>query len=366
MEVSKIVINNIEINTLDKPIGLEVTKLGLDRDFQYSCVDTTIEAELKFYCASGKEQLDAEYESKGIEGTGYVEITDTCGTNSQIYTFNLDFKKYNNNGNYTTVGLIDVNSLWKQDLNKEVKVSDFSGAMVDFYVRNLQSTYQYYSEKSSSEERLSGSNIIDINNTTGAVKLPFITAIYPKTETTVNELEDGIQLVSETYFLHDLTGLPTLQAMAAEYIDPSGATITPPVYTSIGLSLVIPDIEPQPIFDNTLEDGTITITTTGSTNFEINFNGTVSNANFTIREFKECVGIGTSWTEMRGYMSQMNDSLVNLASIPTPPSILTYNHPTVSTKSLTRTYDIKKGEKVWIWYQMFHEPHPSNTEAIIY
>ena len=366
MEVSKIVINNIEINTLDKPIGLEVTKLGLDRDFQYSCVDTTIEAELKFYCASGKEQLDAEYESKGIEGTGYVEITDTCGTNSQIYTFNLDFKKYNNNGNYTTVGLIDVNSLWKQDLNKEVKVSDFSGAMVDFYVRNLQSTYQYYSEKSSSEERLSGSNIIDINNTTGAVKLPFITAIYPKTETTVNELEDGIQLVSETYFLHDLTGLPTLQAMAAEYIDPSGATITPPVYTSIGLSLVIPDIEPQPIFDNTLEDGTITITTTGSTNFEINFNGTVSNANFTIREFKECVGIGTSWTEMRGYMSQMNDSLVNLASIPTPPSILTYNHPTVSTKSLTRTYDIKKGEKVWIWYQMFHEPHSSNTGAIVY
>jgi hypothetical protein len=75
----ELVINSIEITTLDKPIGLEVIKLGLDRDFQYSCIDTKIEAELKFYCASGKTELDAEYESKGVEGSGYVEITDTCG-----------------------------------------------------------------------------------------------------------------------------------------------------------------------------------------------------------------------------------------------------------------------------------------------
>ena len=44
MEVTKIVINGIEITTLDKPIGLEVIKLALDRDFQYSCIDTKIEA----------------------------------------------------------------------------------------------------------------------------------------------------------------------------------------------------------------------------------------------------------------------------------------------------------------------------------
>ena len=66
MEVTKIVINGIEISTLDKPIGLEAIKLSLDRDFQYSCIDTKIEAELKFYCASGKTELDAEYESKGV------------------------------------------------------------------------------------------------------------------------------------------------------------------------------------------------------------------------------------------------------------------------------------------------------------
>lgn len=367
MEVTRIVINSIEINTLDKPIGLEVTKLGLDRDFQYSCVDTTIEAELKFYGASGKEQLDAEYESKGVEGAGYVEIVDECGINAQTYTFNLDFKKYNNQGDYTTVGLIDINSLWKQDLNKEVNLTTGGGNLVDFYVRNLPLNYDYYSESSSSEERLVGSNIIDINIAAGTTKVPFITCIFPKTNTTINDLEDGYQLLSETYFLHDFTALPTLQAMLAEYIDPSGTTLpSPPVYTSAGLTLVIPDIEPQPIFDNVLEDGTLTITTSGSTHFEMYFNGTTINRTFTVREFKECVGIGTSWTEMRGYMSQLNDTAVNILALGSTPLTWTYNHPTISTKTVTRTYDVKKGEKVWIWYQMFHEPYSSNTGATIY
>ena len=61
MEVTRLVVNGIEITTLDQPIGLEVNKLSLDRDFQYSCIDTKIEAELKFYCASGKDSLDSQY-----------------------------------------------------------------------------------------------------------------------------------------------------------------------------------------------------------------------------------------------------------------------------------------------------------------
>ena len=148
MEVTKIVINGIEIATLDKPIGLEVIKLALDRDFQYSCIDTKIEAELKFYCASGKEQLDAEYERKGVEGSGYIEITDICGTNTKNYLFNLDFNKYNNQGTFTTIGLIDTNSLWKPKLNNEVNITQDTtiGNIEPFYVRNLPLNYQYYSE----------------------------------------------------------------------------------------------------------------------------------------------------------------------------------------------------------------------------
>lgn len=369
MEVTRLVINSIEITTLDKPIGIEVIKLGLDRDFQYSCIDTKIEAELKFYCASGKTELDAEYESKGVEGSGYVEITDTCGTNAQTYQFNLDFKKYDNKGDYTIVGLIDVNSVWKEDLNKEINLTTGGLNLVDFYVRNLPLNYDYYASASSSEERIVGSNIIDLNVAAGPTKTPFITAIYPKTNTTINDLEDGSQLLSETYLLHNFNGLPTLQIMnpiLTEYIDPSGATITPPIFVSPFDSFVIPDIESQPIFDNVLEDGTLTITTSGSTDFEMYFNGTTINRTFTVREFKECVGIGTSWTEMRGYMSQLNDQTANILALGGAPLTWTYNHPSISTKSVSRTYDVKKGEKVWIWYQMFHEPYLANTGATIY
>jgi hypothetical protein len=288
-------------------------------------------------------------------------------TNAQIYQFNLDFKKYDNKGDYTIVGLIDVNSLWKQDLNKEI-----NGGLnlVDFYVRNLPLNYDYYSSASSSEERIVGSNIIDLSVAAGLLsKTPFITAIYPQTNTTINDLEDGAQLLSQTYLLHNFNGLPTLQIMnpeLTEYIDPSGATITPPIFVSPFDSFVIPDIEPQPIFDNVLEDGTLTIATTGSTDFEMYFNGTTINRTFTVREFKECVGIGTSWTEMRGYMSQLNDQTANILALGVAPLTWTYNHPSISTKSVTRTYDVKKGEKVWIWYQMFHEPYLANTGATIY
>jgi hypothetical protein len=146
MEVTEIVINGIIITTIDKPIGLEVIKLSLDRDFQYSCVDTKIEAELKFYCASGKTELDAEYESKGVEGSGYIKITDSCGTNAETYQFDLDFKKYNNQGDYTTIGLIDVNSLWKKDLDKEVNLITSLSQPDDFYIRNLPLVYTYASQ----------------------------------------------------------------------------------------------------------------------------------------------------------------------------------------------------------------------------
>jgi hypothetical protein len=234
----------------------------------------------------------------------------------------------------------------------------------------LPLNYDYYSSASSSEERIVGSNIIDLSVAAGLLsKTPFITAIYPQTNTTINDLEDGAQLLSQTYLLHNFNGLPTLQIMnpeLTEYIDPSGATITPPIFVSPFDSFVIPDIEPQPIFDNVLEDGTLTIATTGSTDFEMYFNGTTINRTFTVREFKECVGIGTSWTEMRGYMSQLNDQTANILALGGAPLTWTYNHPSISTKSVTRTYDVKKGEKVWIWYQMFHEPYLANTGATIY
>jgi hypothetical protein len=344
MEVTEIVINGIIISTLDQPIGLEVIKLSLDRDFQYSCIDTKIEAELKFYCSSGKTELDAEYESKGVEATGYIEITDTCGTNAETYRFNLDFKKYNNQGDFTTIGLIDVNSLWKKDLDKEVNLTTTGGNVVPFYIRNLPLRYGYSASSFQSEEWAQSPNkIIDINQPAGGVAKPDkIFYIYPKSNTTLNELETGYTLLAESVNVEQDVGLTLFDP---EYEDVNGNIIpVPSVFHK-----AIPSLEPQAIFTNELEDGEVTLTTIGDTEFFIDFIGSLPNIRMNLYEYKEMIGIGTSFDKMKGYVNQLNDVSLMLATVPN--SIL-YQHPTISTKTFTRTFNVKKGESVWIWYQM--------------
>lgn len=344
MEVTEIVINGIIISTLDQPIGLEVIKLSLDRDFQYSCIDTKIEAELKFYCSSGKTELDAEYESKGVEATGHIKITDTCGPNAETYQFNLDFKKYNNLGDYTTIGLIEVNSLWKKDLDKEMNLTAGAGNIVPFYIRNLPLRYGYSASSFQSEEWAQSPNkIIDINQPAGGFPKPDkIFYIYPKSNTTLNELETGYTLLAESVNVEQDVGLTLFDP---EYEDVNGNIIpVPSVFHK-----AIPSLEPQAIFTNELEDGEVTLTTIGDTEFFIDFIGSSPNIRMNLYEYKEMIGIGTSFDKMTGYVNQLNDVSLMLATVPN--SIL-YQHPTISTKTFTRTFKVKKGESVWIWYQM--------------
>jgi hypothetical protein len=358
MEVTKLVINGIEITTLDKPIGLEVNKLSLDRDFQYSCIDTKIEAELKFYCASGKSQLDAEYESKGIEALGYVDITDNCGSNANTYRFNLDFKKYNNQGDYTTVGLIDVNSLWKQDLNKEVNLdTDINGNpsnnSSDFYVRNLPLQYLYNSTFfESAEEQTGGREIIDILQTSGFPRPDKICYIFPKSNIEINELEEGNELLSQTINVEQF--ISGMYAINAEYEDVSGAIIPTPSVSH----LVIPSIEPQEVFYNELEDGEVTLTTNGDTGILIDFTNGSPTVRMNIYEFKEIIAIGTSFDNVKGYINQLNDSSMQIAALGTQ---INYQHPTIATKSFSRTFNIKKGERVWVWYQFMQSQYLSSS-----
>jgi hypothetical protein len=288
MEVTRLVVNGIEITTLDQPIGLEVNKLSLDRDFQYSCIDTKIEAELKFYCASGKTELDAEYESKGIEGTGYVEITDTCGTNSQIYTFNLDFKKYNNQGTFTTVGLIEVNSLWKQDLNKEVNLDYYASGVPtnfasDFYVRNLPLVYLYKIDSFSHESNYPSTSLQNYGITKMLHSLT--TSIV-----SINELEEGNVLTNSDLYLNvaqgqfrfsnvgqpDVTIVKTdnSKSMYVRWQTPNtGIGVLPNIFFGMNEFGTVP-IEPQPIFDNTLDDGYIEILTEGENGYVLDFEST--------------------------------------------------------------------------------------------
>jgi len=310
MEVTKIVINGIEITTIDKPIGLEVIKLSLDRDFQYSCVDTKIEAELKFYCASGKTELDAEYESKGVEATGYIEITDRCGTNAQTYRFNLDFKKYNNLGDYTTIGLIDVNSLWKKDLDKEVNLDKYAdgtdtGFATPFYVRNLPLEYNYKIDSFSHES----------NYPSTALQNYGITKMLHSLTTSIvslNELEDGNVLTNSDLYLNvaqgqfrfsnvaqpDVTIVNTSnnKSMYVRWQSPNtGIGVLPNAFFGMNEFGTVP-IEPSPIFENTLEDGYLEITTDGENGYVLDFESTGAVLQATAFGMNEIFMIGYSFT----------------------------------------------------------------------
>jgi hypothetical protein len=196
--------------------------------------------------------------------------------------------------------------------------------------------------------------IIDINQPAGGAPKPDkIFYIYPKSNTTLNELETGYTLLAESVNVEEDVNLTEF---SPEYEDVNGNIITPPgpIYNTI------PSIEPQPIFTNELEDGEVTLTTIGDTEFFIDFIGSLPNIRMNLYEYKEIIGIGTSFDKMRGYVNQLNNVSLMLATVPN--SIL-YQHPTISTKTFTRTFKVKKGESVWIWYQMLQGQYLSSAGA---
>ncbi len=329
MEVTRLVVNGIEITTLDQPIGLEVNKLSLDRDFQYSCIDTKIEAELKFYCASGKEQLDAQYESKGVEASGYVIINDdSCGSNSENYQFNLDFKKYNNQGDYTTVGLIDVNSLWKQDLDKEVNINSYaSGAPTnfasDFYVRNLQIEYDY------SSENVYALQDYDTTNTDHRFVVQWV---MPKVDTIKNELEDSDGLILDYFIIGQ-------SVLKDQYINDVAGVTT--FWSSIAFS----GVEPQELFHNKIDSGIFDITTV-NTKATLDFID-ISNIDTTLRSVNEFICVGKKFSDLR-YIMRNEVANNNVSIISTVPITIvdTYN------KTYTDSFFLDYDEKVWIFYML--------------
>ena len=366
MEVTKIVINGIEISTLDKPIGLEVIKLSLDRDFQYSCVDTKIEAELRFYCASGKTELDAEYESKGVEATGHIEITDTCGSNAETYQFNLDFKKYNNLGDYTTIGLIEANSLWKKDLDKEVNLTTLLPAAEDFYIRNLPLRYSYASENVyaqinqdtlNTEHTAGWAPYPVLYNSTPPVGpggpppvipntyLPFpigfyyqniVHYIFPRVDVTRNDLENSDGLLMD-YF--NITSSSPIKIM--NFSDVSG-TVT----TNYGGRYS--EIEPEPVFENNLSAGEFTINTF---NDQLTLDLLdVTSAKCELTEINEIIALGKNYESPRYIMKNQLDVTGRTINTSTPTTdILTYN------KSISLTLEVKEEEKVWIYYEILYK-----------
>jgi hypothetical protein len=368
MEVTEIVINGIIITTIDKPIGLEVIKLSLDRDFQYSCVDTKIEAELKFYCASGKTELDAEYESKGIEATGYIEITDTCGPNAETYQFNLDFKKYNNQGDFTTIGLIEVNSLWKKDLEKEVNLTTVLSQPEDFYIRNLPLRYSFASQNVYAKINQDTLNVEHWKTWLGGIPVLYNTSppvgpggpppippnsipyppfgsityyqdithhIMPRVDVTRNDLETSDPLLMDSF---NIGGFVLAKFM--DFSDVSGT-----VSSILGF---YSEIEPQPVFENNLSAGDFTINTF---NDQLTLDLIdVTSAKCQLVEINELIIVGKTYSSPRYIMKNQLYATPTTINTSTPTAYtIAYN------KSISLTLEVKEQEKVWIYYDILYK-----------
>ena len=126
MEVSSLYVNDILIPIGTQPKGLEDIKMSFNRDTIYSGIDKTIDVDLVFYCDSGKEAIDEEYETKGIHDNGYINLYDKCGEKEIEVQFQLDFKKYRSDINSTSIGLIERNDTldFKETIKNPVTIDD--------------------------------------------------------------------------------------------------------------------------------------------------------------------------------------------------------------------------------------------------
>jgi hypothetical protein len=371
MEVTKLVVNGIEVSLNGgKPTGLENIKVSLDRDFTYSGIDTNIDIDLRFWCESGKTELDAEYESKGVEGSGFVEITDFCGNNSKITRFKLDFKKFKAFSSYTTLGLLQLDEIdnvyvnWKNDLDKEVNLTTILGAPEDFYVRNLPLKYLFSSQNVYAKINQDTLNIDHttswspfpvLYNTSPPTTpptpapippnvLPFPTLQYykdilhyimPRVDVTRNDLETSDALLMDSF---NIGGSVLFKIM--DVSDVSGTV------TSIGSTYS--QIEPQPIFENNLPAGDFTINTFND-QFILDLID-VTSAKCQIAQINEIIVLGKTYTESRYIMKNQLYTTLTTINTSTPT---TYTIP--YNKTISLTLEVKELEKVWIYYEILYK-----------
>jgi hypothetical protein len=136
----RLFVNNSEVNILDEPEGLSGLNITYERT-KYMGLSTTIDVKLVFYCSSGKEALDAEFESKFVNGNGYIIISDECGGTEIETKFILDFRTYEADDNSTKLGLKEDNDVNRWD-DKEDTLIELTGEE-DVLVRNTDNSYSY-------------------------------------------------------------------------------------------------------------------------------------------------------------------------------------------------------------------------------
>lgn len=357
MQVANLFINGSRVITKDEPILGEDIKLSLDRDFTYSCIDTKMDIEVKFYCASGKTEIDLAYEENGIEAFGEIEIVDDCGTLSQFFKFRLDFKSYKSNSEFTTLGITDINSDWKSTLTNEVNVADYSGAIEDFYVRRLQLEYDYSSqnvygniEEDTTNTEHNALGTVDYNSTPPSIP-PLGTApplppslatsgpivnhfIMPRVDQTRNELEDSDGLVMDYFTIKNDT------IKIGEKNDISNAT-------TAGQNIIYSQVEPTPVFTNANVSGEFNYAS-NNTSLTIDLlNNTSVYVECELIQINEIISIGQKYDNPRLVVQNELDISSNVFSTTTPfTSTITFS------KVFNRTFEVRDDESVWVYYHL--------------
>ncbi len=351
MQLVELNINGVNIDFQDQPDGLDKVTIGYDRDTPYNGFKVEAKATLTFYCGSGYNALKAEYDRAFVDGIGYAVISETCNGIDTEFKFNLDFSKYKQTTETIQLALVEDNPVGnlKDLLEVEKEIPEVDG--VDVYVRNLDIDYFYHADKSIIKEipyKEDGAAYGEDINFSFIGNLPIIfgCALNPRTETTINELEDGNTLTAET--AQYLGTNDYIEITSGDRIEEIvGQPTTNPYPTSIFVS----GLEPQEIFRNELEAGIIKIETNGSTALGIT---SVGGINFLgeILNFREIVVVGRKYETPRytkvfqmsgNFVKTQNPLATGLTSIP-------LTNPSVPFAMNSFELAIEKGDSVWIQY----------------
>jgi predicted DNA-binding antitoxin AbrB/MazE fold protein len=358
-------INNIKIDTLDPPEGLDGINISYNRT-KYQGLSTEIDIKLVFYCASGKEAIDAEFERAFVNGNGYVIFRDECGGTEIETKFILDFRTYEADDNSTKLGLKEDNDVnrWDDKEDTLIELTDEE----DVLVRNTINGYSYLAnegviEQSEVDETFTGSN----NPTNRIMFSPFMDY-----KTIINELEDGNDL-SSNFFHHKM--LENLPSLVPTRLFENAVEVLPTPTNSRDYV----DIEPFPIFENVLEMGSMTIKISGdrSTNIEcteINartpglIQGTLVPSAWRTSSADEWIFVGRRFDRprlaFRNNLYSGSPSNVFLAGSLTPYTSCRigtdYDAPNADWEI---GFTVEKNESVWYWRN--HYIYPQTTSSFV-
>ncbi len=372
---AQLFINDIEVLLGTQPQGLEEFKVSLKRDTIYSGIDTTLDIEIKFFCTSGKEEIDAIYQANGLDANAYIQVTDTCGTDSVTFKYKLDFKNFQTNADFCTCNLVQLDDLssgasnWKDDLKRTVNLT-LEGVEEDLYVRNLPLVYNYdsdniYGQITSTTQNTEHNTGLNPSAFPWLVSGPPFPApppvvvtpanyyqyvahyIMPKVDTNVNELEDSDGLLADYFHISEPWNLsPNIpNYKTGEYIDILNVSST-------RSDITYSDVEPPAIFENKLDDGEFNIVT-NQTQMKIDIDG-LATVSTNLIEINEIIFIGKQYDNPR---IVIKNAISTSSSIISSPAIITFP----ISKSLTRPIQMFSGESVWIYYELIYKSYEANA-----